>query len=103
MNSWHNFDTVTVDDKGSVRCKKCGYTTHYTNAYGGQCDGKAKEQIYIKTEMTKMPKGCFECKRVKRSKVDNTAVFCAANVGTTVSIAIKDINVRPEWCPLVEK
>ena len=36
----HEFGTVTVDDAGSVACKNCGFKTHYTNAYGGECRKK---------------------------------------------------------------
>jgi len=38
MANKHEFGDVAVDEIGSVRCKKCGFTTHYTNAYHGECD-----------------------------------------------------------------
>lgn len=32
--SKHDFDTICSDDVGSLKCKVCGYTTHYTDTCG---------------------------------------------------------------------
>lgn len=33
----HDFDSILVSDDGKVRCKKCGFEAHYTDAYHGHC------------------------------------------------------------------
>jgi len=53
--------------------------------------------IYIKTNMTEMPKSCQECEVCAKSRFDNSQV-CRKTGESTTHYQTE----RPLWCPLVE-
>lgn len=57
-------------------------------------------KIYIETEMTEMPKGCFDCPNTADGR--NSLVVCRYGM-RHIANSLTDIpNDRPSWCPLRE-
>ena len=57
-------------------------------------------KIYIKTEMTEMPKSCEECDH----SFFYDGYYCGINVkAKKMENMFPPLKVRPEWCPLVTR
>ena len=63
---------------------------------------KPLKQIYIKTDMTEMPKGCADCPYDKEEEMYHNFWGRACSVYLKANATEDYINARPEWCPLVE-
>ena len=84
-----------------MKCPKCGSDLD-TGFNCTKCDYKhnqkrlstAEKLIVIKTELKKLPKGCFECPEKGIIRCRRTMELIATH--------LEPFSVRPEWCPLME-
>lgn len=81
MANEHEFGTTAVDEVGSVRCKKCGFETHYTNAYHGECDEDVIPNASVNYVRTYKygDKSCVKCRSESSTHESSSYEFTSSS------------------------